>query len=227
MAISNHASISWDHGKEVCLLQHGGLESCSNEIPRSDCTISGPGMFCTSMPTRQARVGITGIMETSISSSRLSWIPLQVLLLYDWRTMMIPSASTIKASDNIPFIKGPLNNYLNIDPNTDFIQMVYQRGPMKSWKKSLPITSAVKGSSFSIIRDLTNKQVSRIYYQDPEWHLRECCYDHLGTMGKWVLGEQVPELRLSMNGYPSHFRWLQPRGAASGDPHNCGNCSRW
>ena len=138
MAISNHASIRWDHGKKVCLIQHGGLESCSNEVPRSDCTISGPAMFCASMPTRRARVGITGIMETSISS-RLSWIPLQVLLLYDSRTVMIPSVSTIKASDNIPFIKDRLNNYLNIDPNTDFIRMVNQRGPKKPGKATIPI----------------------------------------------------------------------------------------
>jgi len=107
---------------------------------------------------------------------------------------MIPSVSTIKASDNVPFVKDPLDNYLNIDPNTDFIRMVNKRGPTKPWKEGLPITRAVKGSSFAIIRDPTNKRVSRIYSQDPKLHLRECYYDHLGTMGHWVFGEQVPEL---------------------------------
>ena len=47
--------------------------------------------------------------------------------------------------------------------------------------------------------------VSRIYYQDPELHLRELCYDHSGNTEQWILGEQVLELCLSMNGHPSHF----------------------
>jgi len=141
--------------------------------------------------------------------------------------MTIPSVSTIKASDNIPFVKDPLNNYLNIDPNTGFIRTVNQRGSTKPWKEALPIAKAVKGSSFAIIRDPTNKVVSRIYYQDPELHLRELCYDHLGNTDQGVLGEQVPKLSLSMNRYPSHFRWFQPRSAAAGDPNNCGSCPIW
>jgi hypothetical protein len=140
---------------------------------------------------------------------------------------MIPSVSTIKAGDNIPFVQDPLNNYVNIDPNTDFIQMAYQRGAAKPWEEAQPIANAVKGSSFSIIRDPTNKRISRVYYQDPELNLRECYYDHLGTMGPWNLGEHVPKLCLSMNGHPSHFRWLQPRDAATGDPHKRGSCPKW
>ena len=100
-SISNQAyatSISWDHGNEVCFLRHRELESFSNEVPRSDCIISGPAMFYTSTPIRRARRKIAGTMETSILS-RLSRIPLQVLLLYASRG--IPSVSTIKASDNI------------------------------------------------------------------------------------------------------------------------------
>jgi hypothetical protein len=171
---------------------------------------------------------MAGTMETSIRS-RLSWIPLQVLPLYDSRTMIISSVSTIKASDNIPFVKDTLNNYLNIDQNTDFIRTVNQRGSMKSWKEALPLAKAVKGSSFAIIRDPNNKQVSSscIYYQDPELHLRELCYDHLsGNTDHGVLqvGEQVPELCLSMNRHTFHFRWLHPRGAAAGDPNNRGSC---
>jgi hypothetical protein len=82
----------------------------SNQVPRSDCTISDPEMFCTNLPIRGARVGITGTMETSIRSTS-SWILLQALLLYD--TMMVSPASTIKASDNVIFVKHPQNNYLN------------------------------------------------------------------------------------------------------------------
>ena len=77
-------------------------------------------MFCTSTLTWRESSGITGTMENFISST-LSWIPVQVLPLYDSRIMMIPSVSTIKASDYTPFIKDPLNNYLNIDPYTNFI----------------------------------------------------------------------------------------------------------
>ena len=219
-----YASISWDDGKEVCLQRNRELEF-SNQVPRSDYTILGLAIFWTSMPIRQPKMKIDGTMESS-TCSRSSWIPLQVLLLYNSRIMMIPSVSTIKASDNIP-VKGPLNNYYNIDPDTDFIRMVNQRGPTKPWKVALPIVRAVKGSKFAIIRDPTNKRVSRIYYQDPELHLRESYYDHVGTMGQWIFGEHIPKLCLSMNGDPSYFRWLHPQGTAAGDPHNCGSCPRW
>jgi hypothetical protein len=139
------------------------------------------------MLTQRARVGIVGTVETSIRS-RSSWIPLQALLLYDSR---LSSVSTIKVSDSIPFSKDLLNHYLNVDPDTSLIRMVYKRGPTKPWEEALPISTAVKGSSFAIIRDPdTNRLVSRIYYQDPELRLRECCYDHLGTAGQWALGEQ-------------------------------------
>jgi len=105
---------------------------------------------------------------------------------------MTLSVSTIKASDNIPFVKGQLNDSLNVDPNTHFIRMVYQRGPANAWKETPPIARAVKGSSFAVVRSPdsdTNNIVSRIYYQDPELCLREHYYSHLGTTGPWVPGE--------------------------------------
>ena len=192
-------------------------EVFSHQVPRSDRTISGPEMFCTSLPTRQARARITGTMETFVRSTSPCML-LQALLLYD--TMMMPSMSTTKASDNILFRKHPQHNSLKIDLNTDFIRMAYLRGPTKRWKEAQPIIKAVKGSSFAIIIDPTIKQVSHIYYQDPELHLKECYYDHLDTMRKWDLGKQVPKLCLSMNEHLSHFRWLQPRGTTTGDPNN-------
>ena len=103
--------------------------------------------------------------------------------------MMILSVYTIKVGDNIPFIKDPLNKYLNVDLNTDFIQTVNQHGPTKPWNEALSIAKAVKGSSFAVIRDPTNKLVSHIYYQDPKLHLKECYYSHLGTTEQWVPGE--------------------------------------
>ena len=105
---------------------------------------------------------------------------------------MIPPVSTIKASDNIAFVKDPLNNCLNIDPNTNFIRMVYQRGPANPWKEAPPIVKAVKGSSFAVVRSPDSdakKIVSRIYYQDPELCLKECYYSPLDTTDQWVFGE--------------------------------------
>jgi len=110
--------------------------------------ISSLAMFCTSMPTQLERARTAGTMESSIPS-RSYWIPLQLLPLYD---LMMPSVSAIKAADNIPFIKGPINSYLNIDRNTNFIQMVCQRSSTKPWTQTLPIARAVKGSSFAVLR---------------------------------------------------------------------------
>ena len=186
-----YASVRWDDGKEVCLLQHQELESFSNEVRRSDCIISGPAMFCTSMPTRRVRTKIAGTMETSIHS-RSFWTPLQASPLYDSKTVKIRSVSTIKAGGTISFIKDPLNNHLNIDPNTNFIRMVYQCGPANPWMEAPPITKAVNGSSFAVVRssDLDAKQiVARIYYQDHELCLKECYYSPLGTTDQWVFGE--------------------------------------
>jgi len=105
---------------------------------------------------------------------------------------MIPPVYTIKASDNITFVKDPLNNYLNTDPNTNFIRMISQHGPANPWKEAPPIVKAVKGSSFAVVRSPNldaKKIVSRIYYQDPELCLKECCYSPLGTTDQWVGGE--------------------------------------
>ena len=105
---------------------------------------------------------------------------------------MILSVSTIKASDNIPFVKDPLNNYLNIDPNTNFIRMVYQCGPANRWKEASLIARAVKGSSFAVVRSPesdANKILSRIYYQDPDLCLKEYYYSSLDTTDQLVPGE--------------------------------------
>ena len=107
---------------------------------------------------------------------------------------MAPYAFIIKVNDSIPFVKDPLNNCLNIDPNTNFIQMVYQRGPANPWKEALPIVKAVKGSSFAVVRspDSDAKKIvslNRIYYQDSELCLKECYYSPLDTTDQWVFSE--------------------------------------
>ena len=96
-----------------------------------------------------------------------------------------------------PFVKHSLNNHYNIDPDTNFIRIIYQHGPTDSWKVAPLITRAVKGSSFAIVMSLdsdANKFVSRIYYQDPELCLREHYYSHLGTTDQRALGEEISRL---------------------------------
>jgi len=110
------------------------------------------------------------------------------------------------------------NNYLKIDPNTNYIRMVYQYRPVKPWKEAPPIVRAVKGSSFAIIRDPTDQWVSRVYYQDHKLHLGEFCYDVLGTRGTWDFGEQVSKLCLSTNGYPYHLGDFKPGVQRWGTP---------
>jgi hypothetical protein len=92
----------------------------------------------------------------------------------------------------------PSNNDLKLDPNTNFIQIVYEDGPRKLWKIGRPITRAVNGSSIAVVKCFDdNRQIySRIYYQDPELHLKERYYD--SSTRQWVLGEQVPKLYLSV-----------------------------
>jgi hypothetical protein len=96
--------------------------------------------------------------------------------------------------------------------------MVYQYGPAKPWKEAPQIIRAVKGSSLAIIRDPTDQRVFRVYYQDHKLHLREFCYDVLGTRGTWDFGEQVSELYLSMNGRSSHLGDFKPGVQRRGTP---------
>lgn len=174
------------------------IQSCRHDLtsPRSESTISGPTMFCTSTPTRQARAKIVGTMDL-YKISILSCIPIPVSPLFNLWTGS--SASTIKVRDDLyKRFNERLNRYLIIDPKTDLIRVLHQRGTSTSWDERPDITKAVKGSSFAVVRcpdSDPNKIVSRIYYQDPDLYLRERYYDHLSTPAQWILGEQVPGLR--------------------------------
>ena len=84
------------------------------------------------------------------------------------------------------------------------------------FKDNLPIAKAVKGSSIAVIqRPSTTGQVSCIFYQDPELHLRERNYDELGSMDKWVLGEQHFQIYPLPGTHPNLGNFnpgVQPRG---------------
>ena len=134
------------------------------------------------------------------------------------------SVSTIKAGDNIPFVKERLNNHFKIEQNTGLIRRLYQLGHMQPWHKGSPIARAVKGSSFAVVRfPEDGKLIACIYYQDPQLHLRARYRDNSdpSNRSEWALGEQAIELYLSMSEHPSHFRFLQPWRTAAWDTHNC------
>jgi hypothetical protein len=72
------------------------------------------------------------------------------------------------------------------DPESDFIQLLYQPGTGKPWRNDgLTVAKAVKGSTIAV-----EKHHSRIYYQDPKLHLRESFYDF--SKRRWVLGDFKP-----------------------------------
>lgn len=87
----------------------------------------------------------------------------------------------------------PQNNYLKLDPRTNFIQKAYglHFGDVfkKRWEISPPITRAIPGSSIAavILCDANGQHGTHIYYQDPELYLREHYFDR--SVDRWVLGE--------------------------------------
>ena len=185
-------------------------------------------MCCSSTPIRQIgrrTAGTADLFVISISSS------IQVPLSPPFNLKTISSAFTIKAGDNMPFVKLEwLNNYLKLEPNTDLIRMVCQRGSKKPWKEGPPIAKGVKGSSFAVVRYPDDeKLISCICYQDPQLHLRARYRDHSDTSdhSEWALGEQATEIYLSMSEYPSHFRFLQSWHTAAWNAHKCWSCSWW
>ena len=108
-----------------------------------------------------------------------------------FNSTMILSASIIKACDNIPFLKECLNNYLEIEPNTDLIRMLYQPGPTQNWRKSSAIIAkAVKGSSLAAVRHPgLGELVPFICYQDPQLHLRARFPSDRSGTSEWGLSE--------------------------------------
>ncbi|KIM47266.1 hypothetical protein M413DRAFT_7801 [Hebeloma cylindrosporum] len=72
------------------------------------------------------------------------------------------------------------------EPTTDFIRMVSHSDSTKVWTDCPRIAKAAKNSSFAVVKCPNTKLVSRIYYQDPELHLRERHYDRFWD--GWTLG---------------------------------------
>lgn len=149
-------------------------------------------MFYRNMPTLPARAqGMAGITETwLISTSYQLQIPLS--LRFDaWTKVLV---SIIKAGLCFPPKNSSLNNYSNVDLETDFIRMAYGSALGGPWKPRPPITRALKGSTFAVVYfpDADGLTVPHIYYQDPELRLREhCYYFHKAT---WGHGVQISEL---------------------------------
>jgi hypothetical protein len=183
-----YACIMGDNGNEVSSLQYRQL-SFDFDLPRSESITSDMEIFYRSTFIR-GTTGRVGTMELYISS-KSSWIHLPISQPFEVLSMTL-FLFAIKAGSMIPFYV-PVNNDLKLDPNTNFIQTVYEDGPMKQWKIGRPIVRALTGSSIAVVKcfDDNGQVYSRIYYQDPELYLRERYYNNSTHQG--VLGEQVPK----------------------------------
>ena len=152
--------------------------------PRSESIISDREIFYKNTLTRRARTGIAGTMETSIRS-RSCWIRLPVLPPFD--TRMAGYVSTIKVSAVNPSDHST-EWLLWLDQNDGFIRTVRKPAPTGEWQHDLAkVARAVKGSNIAAIIDNNGPARYRVYYQDPELHLKECYYDT--SVNRWVPGE--------------------------------------
>ena len=76
---------------------------------------------------------------------------------------------------------------LCLDPNDGFIRTLRQHVPTGEWRNDpAKIARAVKGSSIAVIMDDNGPARYRVYYQDPELHLKE----YYSSGSQWILGEQ-------------------------------------
>ena len=175
------AGIMW--GRYVCYDESWSLGLSS---PRSEFIISDRGTFYKSSLTRRARTEIAYTMEIYISS-RLSCIPLPVSPPFDIRKM--GSVFFFKVSAVIPL--WPFHQMIALwsDPNDGFIRTVRQPDPTGEWRNDpAEVARAVKGSNIAVIMDDNEPARYRVYYQDPELHLRERYFNH--SNGQWILGEK-------------------------------------
>lgn len=179
-----YACIMGDNGNEVSSLQYRQLKFDFHS-PRFESITPDMEIFCRSTSIRET-TGRVGAMELYISS-RSPWIHLPISQPFEVLSMTL-FLSVIKAGSIIPFYV-PVNDDLKPDPNTHFIQTVYEDGPLKQWKIGRPITRAVIGSSIAVVKcfDDNGRVCSRIYYQDPKLYLRERYYN--SSTHQWVLGE--------------------------------------
>jgi len=101
-----------------------------------------------------------------------------------------------------------LTCYLNIVPESGFIQALLLNPENDSWIKGRIIARAVKGSSIaSVVCSYPNGDAVYVYYQDLDLHVREKIWSP--DEQAWVTSEHVltPEvLEYSFN--VELFRWL-------------------
>ena len=70
--------------------------------------------------------------------------------------------SAIKVGSMIPFYVS-VNNDLKLDPNTNFIQTVYEDGPMKQLKIGQPIARAATSSSIVVVKCFDDNRDGQVY----------------------------------------------------------------
>jgi hypothetical protein len=120
------------------------------------------------------------------------------------------------------FIKDSRINDFGLDPGSGFIREVTQLGPLQEWKiNNDAIARAVNGSSIAVVRcsDSNGIMHNRVYYQRPDLHLGES-YLEASTV-KWVSGEPVLELLVSLNQRSSHCRRFQAWNTTVWNTYNC------
>jgi hypothetical protein len=68
-------------------------------------------------------------------------------------------------------------------------EQVRKSGPTGEWRNDpAKVARAVNASSIVAIMDVNGPDRYRVYYQDPELHLKECYYNT--SASRWVAGEQ-------------------------------------
>ncbi|KIM47250.1 hypothetical protein M413DRAFT_7795 [Hebeloma cylindrosporum] len=119
-----------------------------------------------------------------------------------WYNGSLQDLNIVLAPDSNVAAVRPMDGFICIyyqDINTDLIRVLYQLGSSTSWNEGPEIAMAVKGSGLAVVKcpeSDANKIISRIYYQDPDLYLRERYFDHLGSLGQWVLGGFNPGVQL-------------------------------
>jgi len=94
-------------------------------------------------------------------------------------------ASVYKSLDNIT-----LTSFLNLVPESGFIQALCLNAENNLWVKGRIIAQAINGSSIAaVVCSFPNGDAVYVYYQDLDLHLREKIWspDELA----WVTGEHV------------------------------------
>jgi hypothetical protein len=102
-----------------------------------------------------------------------------------------------------PFINDLSHNYLRVDPDSDFIRILWRHVLKNDWQQGPTITKALKGTKIAIVQS-PDSLYHRLYYQGPLLHLSEYYFDP--SKMNWVFGKQVLGLFLSTKEHSSYSR---------------------